>query len=397
MRELRRKLFKGTDDEDAHEHVQRFISDLARDHFPLRAGVTHDARNLRVFPNTHKGPAFRWINRHSSRLTSMRLLRSDYFTAARVRQSTSVDISHLITTLRSINYEHALYLRPPQLTTVLLIVDLNFNLMHDISTHYLPTSMKQDSSLFNTEILKLQSTYNDQTFSTNTLEKNIQIGEPNRRKAIMTTLQCLALSPPTSQYQDDEATTREQINDSPNNVDTKKPKENIHVIQASFKNCKGAHLTMEYPFEKEDKAVADSEWIWKFIENTDSNIRAIKTATENLKKTDQLTQTILTNTGEKVKEGTTIGKDYVKEPVPRNLPAQFLGNPYRTRETICAIRIPEEIKEDEGDMNDGCDITVEDEERLRKILTSPIHALPYLKPIGQPYMPLGLDYNKEKL
>ncbi|GJY89204.1 hypothetical protein Tco_0503832 [Tanacetum coccineum] len=47
MRELIRKLFKGTDDEDAHEHVQRVleISDLF--HFP---GITHDAVMLRVFP-----------------------------------------------------------------------------------------------------------------------------------------------------------------------------------------------------------------------------------------------------------------------------------------------------------------------------------------------------------
>ncbi|GJT84134.1 reverse transcriptase domain-containing protein, partial [Tanacetum coccineum] len=225
----------------------------------------------------------------------------------------------------------------------------------------------------------------------------------------------------------DEATTRERINDSPNNVDTKKPKENIHAIQASFKNCEGAHLTMEYPLEKEDKAVeqskymrsleetiikfcensitkqaADNEWIRKFIENTDSNIRALKTTTKNLEeKAYQLTQTVLTNTGEKVKEKTTMGKENVKEPVPRNLPvvqtcvppAQFLGNPYRTRETICAIGIPEEIKEDEGDMNDGCDITVEDVERLRKILTPSIHALP----IVQPYMPLGLVCNKAKV
>ncbi|GJU81261.1 hypothetical protein Tco_1283626 [Tanacetum coccineum] len=116
---------------------------------------------------------------------------------------------------------------------------------------------------------------------------------------------------PTRRY--DEATTKEQINDSPNNVDTKKPKENIHVIQASFKNCEGAHLTMEI------------------------------------------------------------------------------------RETIYAIGIPEEIKKDEGDMNDGCDITVADVERIRKILTPPIHALPNLKPIVQPYMPLGLVYNKAKV
>ncbi|GJX89624.1 hypothetical protein Tco_0341638 [Tanacetum coccineum] len=163
----------------------------------------------------------------------------------------------------------------------------------------------------------------------------------------------------------DEATTRERINDRPNNVDTKKPKENIHAIQASFKNCEGAHLTMEYPLEKEDGAVEQSE---------------------------------------KVKERMTMGKENVKEPVPRNLPVvqtyvppvQFLGNPYRTRETICAIGIPEEIKEDEGDMNDGYDITVEDVERLRKIVTPSIYALPNLKPIVQPYMPLGLGYNKVK-
>ncbi|GKB70437.1 hypothetical protein Tco_0931849 [Tanacetum coccineum] len=179
----------------------------------------------------------------------------------------------------------------------------------------------------------------------------------------------LRVYPTTRRY--DEATTRERINDSPNNVDTKKPKENIHAIQASFKNCKGAHLTMEYPLKKEDKAVEQSK------------------------------KKLINNTGEKVKEKTTMGKENVKEPVPRNLPvvqtcvspAQFLGNPYRTRETIFAIGIPEEIKEDEGDMNDGCDITVEDVERLRKILTPSIHALP----IVQPYVPLGLVCNKAKV
>ncbi|GJS66569.1 hypothetical protein Tco_0681133 [Tanacetum coccineum] len=69
-----------------------------------------------------------------------------------------------------------------------------------------------------------------------------------------------------------EATTRERINDSPNKIDTKKPKENIH---ASFKNCEGAHLTMEYPLEKEDKAVEQSKYmrslketIIKFCENS---------------------------------------------------------------------------------------------------------------------------------
>ncbi|GKB66675.1 ribonuclease H-like domain-containing protein [Tanacetum coccineum] len=67
MRELRRKLFKGTDDKDVHEHVRRVleISDLF--HFP---GVTYDAVMLRVFPITLKGPALRWINRLSAGLVT---------------------------------------------------------------------------------------------------------------------------------------------------------------------------------------------------------------------------------------------------------------------------------------------------------------------------------------
>ncbi|GKE61080.1 hypothetical protein Tco_1511447, partial [Tanacetum coccineum] len=63
MRELRRKLFKGTDDEDAHEHVRRVLEIVDLFHFP---GVTHDAVMLRVFPITLKGSALRWINRLSA-------------------------------------------------------------------------------------------------------------------------------------------------------------------------------------------------------------------------------------------------------------------------------------------------------------------------------------------
>ncbi|GJR51511.1 hypothetical protein Tco_1402032 [Tanacetum coccineum] len=96
-----------------------------------------------------------------------------------------------------------------------------------------------------------------------------------------------------------------------------------------------------------------------------------------------------------------MGKENVKKPVPRNLPIvppeQFLGSPYRTRKTICAFGIPEEIKENEGDMNDGYDITIDDVKRLRKILTPSIHALPNLKPIVQPYVLLGLVSNKAKI
>ncbi|GKB28332.1 ribonuclease H-like domain-containing protein [Tanacetum coccineum] len=57
IKELRRKLFAGTDDEDAHEHVRRVLEivDLFQFH-----GVTQDAVMLRVFPITLKGRALRW-------------------------------------------------------------------------------------------------------------------------------------------------------------------------------------------------------------------------------------------------------------------------------------------------------------------------------------------------
>ncbi|GKE94539.1 ribonuclease H-like domain-containing protein [Tanacetum coccineum] len=79
MRELRRKLFKGTDDEDAHEHVQRVLEIADLFHFP---GVTHDAVMLRVFPITLKGPALRWINRLSAGLVT----RWDLIEKAFIRQ-----------------------------------------------------------------------------------------------------------------------------------------------------------------------------------------------------------------------------------------------------------------------------------------------------------------------
>ncbi|GJV45935.1 reverse transcriptase domain-containing protein [Tanacetum coccineum] len=98
---------------------------------------------------------------------------------------------------------------------------------------------------------------------------------------------------------------------------------------------------------------------------------ALKTTTKNLQeKADQLTQTALTNSSERVKAKMKMGKKYMEELVPRDFPVvqpyvpptPFPGhlkkqkdNPYKTRETV---GIPEKIhtkkaQEDEGDMDDG--------------------------------------------
>nr|GEW22582.1 hypothetical protein [Tanacetum cinerariifolium] len=76
MRELRRKLFKGTDDEDAHERVRRVLEIADLFHFP---GVTHDAVMLRVFPVKLTRPALRWKNKLSAgSITAWDLLKKSF-------------------------------------------------------------------------------------------------------------------------------------------------------------------------------------------------------------------------------------------------------------------------------------------------------------------------------
>ncbi|GJY93621.1 hypothetical protein Tco_0509403 [Tanacetum coccineum] len=69
MKELRLNLFEGTENEDAHEHVQRVleITDLFHIH-----GVTHDAILIRMFPITLGGASRRWKNMLPAGLDSLR-------------------------------------------------------------------------------------------------------------------------------------------------------------------------------------------------------------------------------------------------------------------------------------------------------------------------------------
>ncbi|GKA19610.1 hypothetical protein Tco_0699525 [Tanacetum coccineum] len=305
MRELRHKLFKGTDDKDAHEHVRMVLEIVDLFHFP---GVTFDVVMLRVFPITLKGPALRRINRLSA---------------------------GLVTTWDLIKKAFISKYCPPFKTTKKLEIIRNFK-------------QEVDKILYHA-----WERYNDLLYR---------------------------FMAEHSHDWYDETTIRGRINDSSDNVD---------AIQSSFK---GAHLTKVCSLKKRARKLS----------RANSNIRELKTTTKNLQeKAYQLTQTVLTDTCER----TTIDKENVKDPVPHNLPVvqtyvpptQFLGSPYRTRETIYAIGIPEEIQKEEGNMNDGCDITVKDVERLRKVLIPSIHILLNLELIMQPYMSLGLVYNKAKV
>ncbi|GJT61700.1 hypothetical protein Tco_1005233 [Tanacetum coccineum] len=59
LSELRCNFFAGTDDEDAHEHLQRVLEITDLFHIP---GVTRDAVMLRVFPIILTGTDRRWKN-----------------------------------------------------------------------------------------------------------------------------------------------------------------------------------------------------------------------------------------------------------------------------------------------------------------------------------------------
>nr|GEU47490.1 oligopeptide transporter [Tanacetum cinerariifolium] len=167
---------------------------------------------------------------------------------------------------------------------------------------------------------------------------------------------------------------RERINDSSDNTNTKKLNKNIYAFQSKYVGSLEKTI-IKYCEESVKKQATKDEWIRKFIKNTNLNLRALDTTTKNLQvKADQLTQTILNNTGERVKE------KMKNEPDPHDLPVfnhyvtptlflghlnEQMGNPYKTRETVCMIKTPkkthkEKTQVNEGDMDDGWDITVKD-------------------------------------
>ncbi|GJX58834.1 reverse transcriptase domain-containing protein [Tanacetum coccineum] len=395
MRELRRKLFAGTDDEDAYEHVRTVLEIVDLFHFP---GVTHDAIMLRVFPITLKGRALRWKNRlPAGTITTWDLLKKEFIW----------------------RYCH------PFITAKKLEEIRNFKQERDETLYH--AWERYNDLLYQCPLHDLNCQQKVHIFYTGLDISTRKILDSNGFIPLMTPTQALESIQVMADHSHDwydETTTRERINDVLDNVDA------IH------ENVKGEHLSKECHLKKEDEAIkhsrymesleetiikfcedtikkqtADNERIRKILENTESNIRALKTTTKNLQeKAYQLTHKVLTNTIEKVKAITTMGKENMKEPVPRDLsPTPFLGHlkeqmgsPYRTCETVRMIGNPKEIHnarahEDEGDMDVSWDITRKDVERLRQFLTPTIHTIPNLEPVVQPYIPLGLVHDKDKI
>ncbi|GKA45788.1 reverse transcriptase domain-containing protein [Tanacetum coccineum] len=190
---------------------------------------------LRVFPITLKGLALRWINRLSVGLVTT----WDLLEKAFIRQYC-----------------------PPFKTTKKLEIICNFKKEMDKTLYY--AWERYNDMLFKCPHHDLNCQQKVHIFYTGLDIPTRRVLDSKGFIPLMTPTQALISIQVMAEHSHnlyDEATTREQINDSLNNIDTNKPKENIHAIQASFKNYKGSHLTMECPLEKEDKAVEKSKYM----------------------------------------------------------------------------------------------------------------------------------------
>ncbi|GJR86679.1 reverse transcriptase domain-containing protein [Tanacetum coccineum] len=202
MRELRHKLFKCTNDDDAHEHGRRVLEIADLFHF---TGVTQDAVMLRVFPITLKGPALRWINRLLvGPITTWDLLKKAFIRQYCPPFKTAKKIEEIHNFKQEVDeplyraweiYSDLLYRCPPH----------DLNNQHRVHTFYtglyIPTHIMLESKGFIPLMTPTQAL------------KSIQVIADHSRNWY------------------DEATTREGINSSSDNVDIKKLDENIHVFQ----------------------------------------------------------------------------------------------------------------------------------------------------------------------
>ncbi|GJR07310.1 reverse transcriptase domain-containing protein [Tanacetum coccineum] len=213
MRELRHKLFKSTDDEDAHKHVRKVLEITDIFHFP---SVTYDAVMLRVFPITLKGLALRWINRLSA---------------------------GLITTWDLLEKAFIMQYCQPFKTAKKLEIILNFKQEMDETLYH--AWERYNDLLFKYLQHDLNNHQKVQIFYTGLDISTCRMLDSRELIPLMTPTQALKSIQIMAEHSHDwydETTTRERINDR---------SDNINDIQASSKD---ANLTKECPLKKDKEA-----------------------------------------------------------------------------------------------------------------------------------------------
>ncbi|GJV72762.1 ribonuclease H-like domain-containing protein [Tanacetum coccineum] len=218
MRELRRKLFAGTNDEDTYEHVRTVLEIVDLFHFP---GVIYDVVMLRVFPITLKGRALRWKDRLPT-ITTWDLLKKDFIW----------------------RYCH------PFITAKKLEEIRNFKQERDQTLYY--AWERYNDLLYQCPLHDLNCQQKVHIFYTRLDIPTRKILDSNRFIPLMTPTQALESIQAMADHSHnwyDETTTRERINDDLDNVD---------AIHASFKR---EHLTKECSLEKENEAIKHSRYM----------------------------------------------------------------------------------------------------------------------------------------
>ncbi|GJR91924.1 ribonuclease H-like domain-containing protein [Tanacetum coccineum] len=328
MRELTRKLLEGINDEDAYKHVRTVLEIVDLFLFP---GVSHDAIMLRVFPITLKGRALRWKDRlPAGSITTCDLLKKEFIW----------------------RYCH------PFITAKKLEEIRNFKQERDETLYY--AWERYNDLLYQCPVHDLNCQQKVHIFYTGLDISTRKLLDSNGFIPLMTPTQALESIQVMADHSHDWGTSNQGVPSQ---------KENGIIKHSRYMESLEETIIKFYE-DTIKKQIADDERMRKILENTKSNIRALNTRTKNLQeKAYQLTHKVLTNTGEKVKAITTMGKENMKDLVPRDLPpTPFLGHlkeqigiPYKTRETVCMNGNPEEIhnakaRDDERDMDVGWDI-----------------------------------------
>nr|GEV84643.1 hypothetical protein [Tanacetum cinerariifolium] len=147
---------------------------------------------------------------------------------------------------------------------------------------------------------------------------------------------------------------------------------------------------------QEDEGNMDEGWDIT-VKNVDRFRKILTPTIHTLPNLEPIVQSYVTRRPVHDKEKVVREKDH-----DYDIPLQDHVIPYRTLETVCMMGIPEGIhkmkaQEDEGNMDEGWDNTVNNVDRFRKILTPTIHTLPNLEPIVQSYVTRRPVHDKEKV
>ncbi|GKA95847.1 hypothetical protein Tco_0817942 [Tanacetum coccineum] len=305
MRELRRKLFTCTDNEDAYEHVRTVLEIVDLFHFP---GVTHDAIMLRKLDEIRN-----------------------------FKQERDKTLYHAWERYNVLLYQYPLHDLNCQQKVHIFYSGLDISTRKILDSNGFIPLMTTTQAL---ELIQVMADHLHDWYDETTIRERIKDVLDNV-DAIHESFKGEHLTKEYPLKKEDEVIKHGRYMES--------------LEETIIKFCK----------DTIKKQTANDERMMKILKNTKLNIRALRTRAKNLQeKAYQLTYKVLTNTGEKIKAIMTMGKENMKEPVPHDLPPTLfpghlkeqMGSPYKTRETIRMNGNPEEIhnvkaQDDEGDMD----------------------------------------------